>query len=131
MLFRSNAHINNILVVNGFVDARTSLDAAPLVEPKGELHIRYEPDTKRMYITVASIRRHCALRQISYKTLLDQLQQRHVFLGLTNKRMTKGMKITAPPSRVMELDTSRDEFLNMDAYAPVQENADREGELQH
>ena len=111
-----NSHIHNTVVVNGIVDARTNLDAAPLLEPRGELHIRYEPDTKRMYITVAALRKHCAERQIGYKDLLQQLKEKNILIGLTNKRMSKGMKVVAPAARVVELDTANSEFIRMDEY---------------
>jgi hypothetical protein len=45
-----NAHINNALVVNGEVDSRSNLQAMPMLEPRGELLIRYEPDTKELFI---------------------------------------------------------------------------------
>ena len=122
-----NSHINNVVVVNGKADARTNLDAAPIMEPKGELHIRYEPDTKRMYITVAAIRKHCAERQIGYKDWLKQMADKNILVGVTNKRMSKGMKVISPAVRVVELDTSKDEYLKMDDYMPA--NEDRDSQL--
>lgn len=124
-----NRHINNIVVVNGKVDARTNLDSAPLLEPKGELHIRYEPDTKRMFITVAAMRKHCAERQIGYKDWLNKMDNKDLLVGITNKRMSKGMKVMAPAVRVVEIDTSKDEFLKMDDYVPSPEDADRDSQL--
>lgn len=109
-----NSHIHNVVVVNGVMDARTKLDAAPIMEPRGELYIRYEPDTKRMFISVASIRRYCAERQIGYKDWLKQMGEKGVLVGVTNKRMSKGMKVVSPVVRAIELDASKDEFLRMD-----------------
>lgn len=121
-----NAHMNNAVVVDGIVDSRTKLDAAPILEPRGELYLRYEPDTKRMYVTASSIRRWCIERQISYKTMLAQLTEKGILLGLINKRMAKGMKINAPAVRALEMDTSQHEFIRMDDFAPTDENrADR------
>lgn len=124
-----NAHINNVVVVNGVADARTKLDAAPLVEPKGELQIRYEPDTKRMFITVAAMRRHCIERQIGYRDMINHLNEKKILVGLVNKRMSKGMKVVAPAVRVMELDTNKDEFLRMDDFIAHEINADRDSQL--
>ena len=124
-----NSHINNIVVVNGKADARTNLDCAPILEPRGELHIRYEPDTKRMFVTVASMRTHCAERQIGYKDWLSQMDKKGLLVGVINKRMAKGMKIISPAVRAIELDTSKDEFLRMDDYVPTSEDADRDGKL--
>jgi hypothetical protein len=119
-----NSHINNVVVVNGKLDARTNLDAAPILEPRGELHIRYEPDTKRMYITVAAMRKHCAERQIGYKDWLKKMEEKGILIGITNKRMSKGMKVISPAVRVVELDTSKDEYLKMDDYMPTHEDRD-------
>jgi hypothetical protein len=119
-----NAHIGNIVVVNGKVDARTNLDSPPILEPRGELHIRYEPDTKRMFIAVSALRKHCAERQIGYKEILKQLETKEILIGTLNKRMSKGMKIVSPAVRAIELDTSKDEFLKMDEYMPTDEDRD-------
>ena len=124
-----NSHINNIVVVNGNADSRTNLDAAPILEPRGELHIRYEPDTKRMFVTVASIRKHCAERQIGYKDWLKQMQAKDILVGVINKRMSKGMKVVSPAVRAVELDTTKDEFLKMDEYMPEPSDADRDRQL--
>ena len=124
-----NSHINNIVVVNGKADLRTNLDAAPLLEPRGELHIRYEPDTKRMFVTVASIRKHCAERQVGYKDWLKQMEVKDILVGVINKRMSKGMKVVSPAVRAVELDTTKDEFLKMDEYMPEPSDADRDSQL--
>ena len=124
-----NSHIGNIVVVNGMADARTNMDAAPILEPRGELHVRYEPDTKRMFITVSAMRKHCAERQIGYRDWVKKMEDKRILVGVTNKRMCKGMKVMAPAVRAIELDTTKDEFLRMDEYVPTPENADRESQL--
>jgi len=124
-----NSHIGNIVVVNGIADARTNMDAAPILEPRGELHVRYEPDTKRMFITVAAMRKHCAERQIGYRDWVKKMEDKKILVGVINKRMCKGMKVMAPAVRAIELDTTKDEFLRMDEYVPTPENADRESQL--
>ena len=106
-----------------------------MLEPRGELHIRYEPDSKRMFITVAALRKHCAERQIGYKSFLSQLEKKNILLGIINKRMCKGMKIISPAVRVLEIDTTRDDTLHMDdclTVVPEQStDANREDQLQH
>jgi hypothetical protein len=119
-----NSHINSVVVVNGNVDARTNMEAAPILEPKGELHIRYEPDTKKMYVSVQSFRKYCAARQVNYKNFVDQLTGKGILTTIANKRLSKGMRIVAPAVRAMELDTTKDEFLHMDEFVKA-ENGDR------
>lgn len=120
-----NNHISNIVVINGVADARTKLDALPLMEPRGELLIRYEPDTKRMYIAVQSFRNYCITRQINYKEIYKQLEKKGMLLGAINKRLSKGMKIMAPAVRVIELDMSKEDLLSVGDYLESN-NGDRD-----
>lgn len=50
-------HTNNILVVEEGADLRSHLPNAPILEPRGELAIRYEPDTKLMFIKVGHFKK--------------------------------------------------------------------------
>ena len=123
-----NAHVNNVLVVDGMADARTNLVSLPKVEPRGELHIRYEPDTQRMFIAVQPFRKYCVERQLNYKEFTKDLGLQGVLLGMSNKRLSKGMKVVSPAVRVMELDASKDDFLKMDDYLQVSDG-DRDSQV--
>jgi len=109
-----NRHMQNILVVNCEVDKRTSLHAAPVLEPRGELLIRFEPDTKKMFIPSAPFRKDCVTGQVHYKDVLAQLKARGTFLGTMNKRMSKGMKVSSPGVHSLIFDCSNPDFLDMD-----------------
>jgi len=123
-----NRHMQNILVVNGEVDRRTNMAMLPTLEPKGELSIRYEPDTKRMYMAAKPFRSDCVKFQVNYKSTLNELGKKGIFLGTTNKRLSKGMKIVAPGVHTLMFDCSNAEFFNMDEIVkPVSNNAGGEG----
>jgi hypothetical protein len=119
-----NAHINNALVVNGEVDARSNLQALPMLEPRGELLIRYEPDTKELYISAKRFKDFCVEQQINYKTTLRELGNAKIYVEGCNKRMSKGMKVVSPAVRVLKFDASSAEFLQMDAFVGTDENRD-------
>jgi hypothetical protein len=119
-----NAHMNNALVVNGEVDARSNLEAMPQLEPRGELLIRYEPDTKHLYVAAKQFKDFCVEQQINYKGILKDLHQVNVFTEAMNKRMSKGMKVVSPAVRVLKFDTASAEFLQIDALLPANENRD-------
>jgi hypothetical protein len=123
-----NAHINNALVVNGEADARTNMQAMPILEPKGELMVRYEPDTKELYIAAKAFKDFCVRQQINYKGVLKELEQNSVFVEAMNKRMSKGMKVVSPAVRVLKFDASNAEFLQMDANLPSSDE-DRSGNV--
>jgi hypothetical protein len=117
-----NAHIINALVVNGEVDARSNLQSMPMLEPRGELLIRYEPDTKELFIAAKQFKDFCVKQQINYKTTLKELGNAKIYLEGVNKRMSKGMKVVSPAVRVLKFDASAAEFLQMDAFVATDEN---------
>jgi hypothetical protein len=119
-----NSHIMNTLVVNGEVDARSSLSAMPTLEPRGELLIRIEPDTKHLYISAKKFKDFCIERQINYKALLAKLGELKIFMEATNKRMAKGMKVVSPAVRVLKFDAANSEFLQVDAILSANEDRD-------
>jgi hypothetical protein len=123
-----DSHHINALVVNGEVDARSQLISMPLLEPRNELLIRYEPDTKHLYIAAKQFKDFCVKQQIGYKELLKKLTDIQVFVEATNKRMSKGMKVVSPAVRVLKFDASNSEFLQVEAILGTNEN--RDGDVQ-
>ena len=119
-----DSHHLNALVVNGEVDARSNLAALPLQEPRGELLVRYEPDTKHIYVAAKQFKEFCIKQQVNYKTLLKELTDLQIFVEATNKRMSKGMKVASPAVRTLKFDASHSEFLRMDDMLNLNENRD-------
>lgn len=121
-----NRHMQNILVVNDEVDTRTNMHHAPTLEPRGELIIRYEPDTKRMYIAASAFKKDCVTGQVHYKDVLQQLKKKGVYVGADNKRLSKGMKVKSPGVHSLIFDCSGTDFIDIDHYVNATlENADR------
>jgi hypothetical protein len=108
-----NRHINNVLVVNDAVDMRTNMPMLPVLEPKGELLVRYEPDTKKMFIAAKPFKSDCVAVQVNYKETLETLKKSGVFLGTGVKRLSKGMKVVTPGVYCLIFDTTAGNFLNM------------------
>jgi hypothetical protein len=123
-----NRHMRNILVVDGEADARTKMTPAPILEPYGELIIRYEPDTKKMFIVNKAFKTDCVERQINFKNTLKQLHEKGIYKGSTTRRMTTGTKIKGLPVHVIEFDCSTPEFINVDTYVESA-NENRGGSL--
>ena len=108
-----NRHINNVLVVNDAVDQRSNMPMLPSIEPKGELLVRYEPDTKKMFIAAKPFKSDCVQFQVNYKETLDALKKSGVYLGTGVKRLSKGMKVVTPGVYCLIFDTTADNFLDM------------------
>lgn len=122
-----NAHIQNILVVNADVDGRSKMQLLPIRVPKGRLIIRYEPDTKIMYIVVGEFKADCDKYQHNYTSIIDDLTKRGILLQKKNKRLSKGMEIEFPGVSAMWLDASHPDFIKVENILPLQENADAGG----
>jgi len=118
-----NHNLLHALVVNGEADARSNLMALPLQEPKGELLIRYEPDTKDLYITAKSFKDFCVKYQINYKDTIKLLTDTGVFKEAVNKRMSKGMKLVSPAVRALRFNATNFEFLQLEVQ-PQNEGGD-------
>jgi len=119
-------YMNNALVVNDEVDARSNMPVMPTMEPKGELVVRYEPDTKHLYVSAKHYREYCVKFQIGYKDSLRELEKIGVFKESINKRMAKGLKVVAPAVRALKFDTSSSDYLQIGAP----EDEDRDGDVQ-
>lgn len=121
-----NRHMQNILVVNDEVDTRTNMHALPTLEPRGELIIRFEPDTKKMYIAAGAFRKDCVQSQIHYKDALAQLKSKGVYVGAANKRLSKGMKIKSPGVHSLIFDCSGSDFIDIEHFVSLEvDNANR------
>lgn len=122
-----NRHMQNILVVNDEVDRRTNMATLPTLEPKGELLVRYEPDTKKMFLAAKPFKNDCVKFQVNYKDTLQQLEKKGIFLGTTNKRLSKGMKIVSPGVHCLIFNCASSEFISMDDFVKT-ETTDAGGE---
>lgn len=116
-------HIENILIVNDGVDRRSKMQEVPILEPKRELMVRYEPDTQKVYITVAAFRRYCAMRNIGYRETVKKLKKDGIFLDSDQKRMGKGMKFNPPPVQAMILDATHSDLATLNDIIPETEDA--------
>jgi uncharacterized protein (DUF927 family) len=108
-----NRHINNIVVINSKADARTNMELFATVEPKGELLIRWEPDTKRLFLTASAFREDCVKSQVNYRETVRELEQRGILIESKTFRMTKGMKVSVPGVHALWLDGTHGSFLDM------------------
>lgn len=97
-------HNLNILVVNKNSTSRNNIAAAPIVMPRGALIVRYEPDSKRLYIIRQVLKEYCVLKQVTFVDLLAALNKTGAFLGEVRTRLDVGTEINAPPVVALEFD---------------------------
>jgi hypothetical protein len=116
-----NRHIQNILVVDDGVDRRSKEPQFPKREPKGELLIRYEPDTKRLFLVANAFKADCVRHQISYKETIESLKQKGLLIDTTNKRIGKGLPVNVPGVSCHILDASNPDFIDMSGFAEAED----------
>lgn len=66
-----NDNVNNAIVINSTI--KGGMPQAPIVTPKSALRMRYEPDTKELFVTVADFRAHFTKKQVDVKESLKAL----------------------------------------------------------
>jgi hypothetical protein len=119
-----NRHIHNILIVNDAVDKRSNIQAVPELEPKGPLHIRYEPDTKKLFVDYKHFREDCVRAQMNFKQIINDFKKSGAYVDAGTKRLSKGMRVSTLPTYAIEFDTSVGDFLDMGSLVLESEDAD-------
>jgi hypothetical protein len=119
--------VDNILIVNDGADRRSKMEEVPLLEPRHEVMVRYEPDTQKVFITANSFHRYCTSRNINYRETLNKLKKTGLYVGSLNKRMTKGMKFSMTTVRALEFDATHPDFVSMDGFIPKEEEGEGSG----
>ena len=79
-------HNMNILVVNKYSTSKAGIAAAPLLNPRGALIVRYEPDTKKIFIVRQALKDYCASKQITFTDLLSGLNSTGAFISEVRTR---------------------------------------------
>jgi len=94
-------HPNDLLIIHSGVTLRTdtgsgTLPPVPIREPRGKLYMRYEPDTKLLYINKPTFRKYCAEGQVAYAEVIQQLRKDGDYVDEKKFRMGKGLHVSEP-----------------------------------
>ncbi len=109
-------HYQDILVINGKTHSRTGLEQAPIREPRGKVVVRYEPDTKLLFVVNKEWRDDCAKSFIGYEDTLNPYRKSKAYIGLKKKRMLAGTAMGASDGvMALTFDTSKLDFFAEDA----------------
>ncbi len=115
-------NMQSILVVDDMVDRRAKAANIPKREPKGELRIRIEPDTKMMYFISKPFKDYCVQFQINYTETLNKLEAEGKLVNKKAKRVAKGLNgITGTPIHCLWFKID-DDFVNVEDYAEDRSN---------
>jgi Domain of unknown function (DUF927) len=98
-------HIQNQLIINNTPPPMGL--SVPIETPKGALVMRREPDTQRLYIASAVLKKWCASRQIAFKCLVESLTASGLALGQARVRMSKGTPQDSSGVIALVIDASK------------------------
>ena len=107
-----NQNINNVLIID---DSDTTYKPIALREPRGELLIRYEPNTKTIYLAAPPFKAWCAKRQVGFNELVNSLQANGLDIKTAKKRMAKGTLLSTPPANVLAIHDPHSRVFDMDS----------------
>jgi hypothetical protein len=96
-------HYQNILVINGKLDKRTGIELGPIREPKSKVVIRYEPDTKMLFICNTTWRKFCAEGYLGYEDSLMPYRKSGAFVKVNPKKRMLAGTIAGATSGVASL----------------------------
>lgn len=86
-----NENLSNTLVINQLRPA--GVPQAPMVVPRGPLRLRYEPDTRELWIPAAAIKDYFVSRQVDFLQAVKELADRKILKyngAPTTKRIGSG-----------------------------------------
>jgi hypothetical protein len=95
----------NILVINRHSTSKSGIAATPIVNPRNSIMVRYEPDTRRIYIIRTALRGFCVDKQVTFNDLLDRLSRDGSYLATVRVRLDIGTDTFAPPVEALEFDS--------------------------
>ena len=86
------SHLDEMVIANGEKDKRTKLETQAIREPRGKtMSIRYEPDTKSLYVSTGAYRQYCQKLQIGFEESLRPHKRSNALISdNTKKRLGAG-----------------------------------------
>lgn len=123
-------NINRMVIANGQA-GRTGLDSAAILSPRGnDLVMRFEPDTKLLYISVSDFRLYCTKKAFNMVEALMPHEKNKCLLGVKAKRLGAGTAFaTLPAMRAYCFDATKlknfdEESLKVNATATESDSRD-------
>ena len=117
-----NRKFHETLTINGKKDGKTGLETGPIREPKGALTIRFEPDTKLLFVVAKEYRAECAKMQLNVDESLAMHKKSKAFIGTKRKRMTAGTVMGADVNvPTFVFDSTKLEFFREDRFLNAQD----------
>lgn len=107
-----DTHWDETLMIN---DAPLNgMPVAPLLEPRNQLSIRIEPDTRTIYLASTAFRKWCSDNQVGVQALVKELETQGVRTEFCKKRMGKGTAKVSVGTNAMKIHDPTCVLFNFD-----------------
>ena len=104
-----NENINNMLIIRSVASVGTISEVPIRVPNRGQLTLRYEPDTKTLYIAQRDFNKWCATNQINSREMRSMFKdETNQEIGVVKKRMGKGWDADFGPVSAYEIKNAVD-----------------------
>lgn len=104
-----NEHIRNVLTVNDYSGADNPMKLPTAVHPpQGELLIRYEPNTRRIFIAKQKLQGWCSAQRVPYAPFWKDLMDKGIATGEARLCLSQGTAI--PGSRIWAVQLDADKM---------------------
>jgi hypothetical protein len=102
-------NIDKMVIANGNSDRRTGLEQAALQVPRGRaLAIRFEPDTKRLYVSIPAFREQLTFDKLSVEEALAPHKKTKSLIETKVHRLGSGTQYSQlPPTRCYVFDVTK------------------------
>lgn len=117
---------SEILVINGTRDKRTNMESGPIKEPRGALSIRYEPDTKMLFVATSVFRAEVGKAAMNFEEVIAPYKKNKSLIVHAGKEVSRSKRMFAGTtassnagSMCLWFDTSKLEFFNEDILLKV------------
>ena len=86
-------HYHEVLIINGRMDKRTGLEQGPIKEPRNALSVRYEPDTKMLFISASAWRDECNKHMLNFDETLKPYRKSRALIIHPNGKVIKNKRM--------------------------------------
>jgi hypothetical protein len=101
-----NNNVQHIMVIDGGADRRIHSERVkPLVEPRDKLHVRWEPDTGLLRMSIPPFRQWCVDNQINYRDFLERIRNNKSLIKENVAiRLGTGSKYVSAPTKGLVIE---------------------------
>jgi hypothetical protein len=117
-------NIDKMVIANGNNDKRTGLEQMALQVPRGRsLAIRFEPDTRRLYVSVPAFKEQLTQDKLSLEEALEPHRKNKSLIDTKVHRLGSGTQYSQlPPTRCYVFDVTKIPDFDIEAIKSVTDN---------